>query len=305
METSILLTTFNGEKYILEQLESIKQQTLPADEVIIIDDASSDNTAKMIESYITKNNLSTWILIVNKKNIGWRKNFFEGFKLCKGDYVFPCDQDDIWHPEKIEKMVTVMRTNPDIDLLACEYIPFYEQGEKLKNYQKRKFDNKIITRNFDSKWIYVNYPGCTYCFRRKFFEMLCPTWDTKYAHDAVLYRMALLVGKFAVINMPLIKFRRHQNSATSQSERRFTKKEREKEIEYIEDLCDKYYASAPNDEIKCVIKKTKEFARGRLEYLRNPSIGKGIKLLLNYHGFYSSIKGWIADIFLAIQYTAY
>ena len=79
METSILLTTFNGEKYILEQLESIKQQTLPADEVIIIDDASSDNTAEMIESYITKNNLSTWILIVNKKNIGWRKNFFEGF----------------------------------------------------------------------------------------------------------------------------------------------------------------------------------------------------------------------------------
>ena len=305
MNVSVLLTTYNGEKYILEQLESLKNQIMPADEVMIIDDASSDSTVKIIEAYIEKNDLSTWILKSNRENVGWKKNFFEGFKLCRGDYIFPCDQDDIWCPEKIKEMVSIMQTHKEIELLACEYEPFYERGEKLKSNRKKLFDGKLYIKKFDLRWIYINYPGCTYCFRKKFFEKLCSTWDTQYAHDALLYRSALLEDGFGVINAPLIKFRRHPHSATSQSKRSFTESDRIEALRYIEKLCDKYYKETSDEEKRRVIEKTKEASRERILYLKSPSIKKSVKLLLKYHACYNSLKGWLADNIVAIKYVAH
>ena len=72
---SVVMTTYNGKKYLLEQLESLRNQTLKIDEVIIMDDWSKDETPELIRKYIIDNNLSGWKLIENQTNQGWKKNF--------------------------------------------------------------------------------------------------------------------------------------------------------------------------------------------------------------------------------------
>lgn len=122
MKTSIVLSTFNGNAYIIEQLESIKNQIIPADEVLIFDDASTDNTFEIVKNYIKENNLKGWYAVRNIENLGWRKNFITGMDQASGNYIFLCDQDDIWKPDKLSDMILAMDENPEIDLLASTYI---------------------------------------------------------------------------------------------------------------------------------------------------------------------------------------
>ena len=130
MKTSIIVSTYNGSEYIVEQLESLCQQSRQADEVLIFDDASTDQTPLLIEQYIRENKLATWQLVINEKNVGWRKNFIQGMKKCSGELIFLCDQDDIWYTEKLEKMSTVMEENSEINLLVSTYIEKYADGSE-------------------------------------------------------------------------------------------------------------------------------------------------------------------------------
>ena len=95
MKTSVVISTYNGEKYIIEQLDSLRKQSRPADEVIIADDCSSDHTVDIVKQYINQNKLNSWQVIVNDHNKGWRRNFMETMWNATGDLIFPCDQDDI------------------------------------------------------------------------------------------------------------------------------------------------------------------------------------------------------------------
>ena len=98
---SVVMTTYNGQKYLREQMDSLREQTMPIDEVIIMDDCSTDHTPDLVSAYIKEYNLKGWNLVQNEQNQGWKKNFKSGFDLATGDYIFPCDQDDIWHPDKV------------------------------------------------------------------------------------------------------------------------------------------------------------------------------------------------------------
>lgn len=103
------MTSYNGDKYIEEQLQSILDQTRCPDEVLVFDDVSTDHTVSIIKNFIERNNLKTWHLVENEKNLGWKLNFFEAIKRVTGDIIFFSDQDDIWMPDKIEKMVKYMK----------------------------------------------------------------------------------------------------------------------------------------------------------------------------------------------------
>ena len=94
---SLVMTTYNGLKYISEQLESIKNQTVLPDEVLIYDDRSTDGTYEYVQEYIKTNKLDKWNVVRNKENKGYSLNFSDAMKESHGDIVFLCDQDDIWH----------------------------------------------------------------------------------------------------------------------------------------------------------------------------------------------------------------
>ncbi|TQV61723.1 MAG: glycosyltransferase [Sulfurovum sp.] len=98
---SICLATYNGEKYLKEQLDSLLNQTLTPYEVIIQDDCSTDNTVEIAKQYTDKLNLKIY---VNEVNLGFTKNFESVLQKATGDLIAPCDQDDIWKPDKLEKL---------------------------------------------------------------------------------------------------------------------------------------------------------------------------------------------------------
>lgn len=116
---SVAMCTYNGSKFVSEQLESIARQTrLPA-ELIVIDDRSTDATVELVRAFANTAPFPVQ-LHVNERNIGGSskgitKNFEAAVALCRGEFIVPCDQDDIWVPEKLARMAGVLEQNPGLD----------------------------------------------------------------------------------------------------------------------------------------------------------------------------------------------
>ena len=92
---SVAMTTYNGEKYIRKQIESILNQSMKVDEIIVCDDGSTDKTVEILKEYPVT-------VYQNENNLGYRLNFKKAMSLCTHEYTFLCDQDDIWEKKKIK-----------------------------------------------------------------------------------------------------------------------------------------------------------------------------------------------------------
>lgn len=216
-KVSIVLATYNGEEYILSLLESLKNQARAADEVIICDDNSTDDTVKITKEFIKNNRLEQWKVYENSTNVGWRLNFYSGLKKASGDYVFPCDQDDIWHPKKIKIVTEVMDSNPNIRLLVHGRQDFMDNDEKKEIYIPKDFnkeeDVSVKKAKVPRNYINVYYPGCCYCIRKDFLERCFEFWVESCPYDALLYRSAEIMDVMYILGIPLLGYRKHASSA--------------------------------------------------------------------------------------------
>ncbi|MFT8424820.1 MAG: glycosyltransferase [Liquorilactobacillus sp.] len=214
MKISIVISTYNGEKFILDQLDSLKNQTVLADEVIIVDDCSTDKTVELVNNYIARYQLTSWNIYVNEKNLGWRKNFMDSIWKSSGDLIFTCDQDDIWRQDKLSIMKRIMEDHSEISLLTSNYKEFYDNGHTAigpwKNEKKLK---KILLTN---NYLLVKSPGCTHCIRRNLAELSKKYWKPEYPHDALLWRLALFTNSLYTYTDTLINWRKHTASAFAQ-----------------------------------------------------------------------------------------
>lgn len=219
---SIILTTYNGEQYIVEQLDSIRLQSISPDEVIIYDDCSCDATVSVITEYICKYQLSNWTLYQGKTNVGWIENFHRATKLATGDYIFFSDQDDVWNLGKIEKMIIAMK-NENISVLSCKCAFIDTNGNHISVSKEsipfgKKCEKYIIKHKLDDKFTYSIFPGCTMCVRRKFVDAILSTIDkenlSKIPHDALYWKMGVLLDSAYEINDELIMYRIHNNNAS-------------------------------------------------------------------------------------------
>ena len=150
---SVVLATYNGERFIIEQLDSLRKQTLQVDEVLIADDASTDN----------------------KINKGYSQNFIDTIKKATGKYIFLCDQDDIWVNTKIEIMTEAMEDNANINVLLAECANF--SGNYYSN--QAVFYQSNNPKDYDMSINYISYSktnhiltglGCCMCIKNKFFQ---------------------------------------------------------------------------------------------------------------------------------------
>lgn len=141
MKVSVVIATYNGEKYICEQLDSILNQTYPVFEILIKDDCSIDHTISIVKRYQKK--YPNIRLIENKKNIGVWTNFLEGFYLVTGEYIAYCDQDDIWLPNRIERMIPFMKGR---NMVYCNSSVCDEKGNILYSLrEKTQFVTEIVS----------------------------------------------------------------------------------------------------------------------------------------------------------------
>lgn len=220
MECSVLMATYNGESYIIEQLESIMNQTYTIDEVIISDDNSTDNTVQIINEFIMKNNLVNWKLIVNSENKGWRKNFIDLLKESSKKIIFFADQDDIWKKNKIAIMREIMINNEDISVLMSDIEPIFGNGGVLAKHNTQYGKLLSVDKNLykvirDKSNFQTGRPGCTYCLREdiKFDIVDIFNLDNGNSHDGIAYHYALANNKLYLLKEKLIEYRLHQNSS--------------------------------------------------------------------------------------------
>jgi len=214
---SVVLTYFNGRKYIEEQIESLRQQSLPFDELLIFDDCSSNEQYSFLENYL-RNIQDSISLHRNEKNYGYAKNFLNGCGYAQGEYVFLSDQDDIWDKDKIKLMMNVMEKYPELNLLACDIEPFYCYADSpkwdAKNLKTMKDDGSVEFVKADSETIHIMRSGSAMCFRKNFYEEIMPFWIEGWAHDDFLWKCALFTNSCALIHKSLIKRRIHDSNTS-------------------------------------------------------------------------------------------
>lgn len=234
---SLVMSTYNGAQYIIEQLDSIKNQTRKVDEVIIIDDNSTDETFSIIKEYILKNDLD-WIVKKNLINLGWKRNFFESIKMTTGDIVFLCDQDDIWDNNKIEYMAKCFEDNKKIKLLQSNYeIYYYKKSTNIRqkirtiidNISHKKSKNSLVIKQRKIKPDFLHQePGCVMAFKKELFTKYEKFWNINIGHDLQLTIFSLLDDSYFKFDYSSIKWRRHINNASTPEQ--FNCKKREIEL---------------------------------------------------------------------------
>ena len=206
---SVCMPTYNGEKFIRIQLESIRSQLGNDDEIVISDDSSTDKTVEIIKSF----NDSRIHLIENNSFHSPIYNLENALKNAKGDFIFLSDQDDEWTVDKVsvcmEKLKDCDLLIHDADIVDGNGKPTAESFFKLNHTQKGKFYN--LLKN--------GYLGCCMCFSKKLLNSFLPFPKKLPMHDIYIGNFAAFNGyRIKFIEDKLIHYRRHGNNASITSE---------------------------------------------------------------------------------------
>ena len=174
MRISVCMGVYNGEKYIKEQLESIRLQTRQPDEVILCDDRSTDTTCQVVDEYLTEHSeLTGWSFLHNEKNLGYPENFYHVMDCCTGDIVFLADQDDIWDMHKIERMCEMLDEHEDVKVLACTFGLIDSEAKEIHSMmaptegKKRGNFHEVSIRQVFYK---CEWPGMVLAYRNAWYQ---------------------------------------------------------------------------------------------------------------------------------------
>ncbi len=204
---SVAMATYNGEKFIMEQITSILKNLTEYDELVISDDGSKDKTAEIVKELMKQDTRIHFFLNSGK---GVKQNFENAIRHCQNKYIFLCDQDDIWNENKVE---TVLKT-------------FQETGKKIVLHNASLIDgsgNDIPATVYDYrnskagylKNLYKNsYMGCCMAFDASILDTVLPIPDVVDMHDSWIGLLGDLHHWVCVIPDILIKYRRHGNNVT-------------------------------------------------------------------------------------------
>lgn len=213
-QIDILMATYNGEKYLKMQIDSILQQTYSNFQLIISDDCSTDNTIKILNEYEKKD--SRIKVYYQNKNLGCVKNFEFLLGKVENEIYALSDQDDIWLPEKLEKSLQNMKIN-NSDLVFGDLILIDEKGDNISNsfWKVKGFKNKIKKDGNYKGLLLNNYvTGCTILSKKIFLKDILPLpKGAKYLiHDYWISIVISLKGKISYTEEPLILYRQHSSN---------------------------------------------------------------------------------------------
>jgi len=209
------MCTFNGERFLRAQLDSIASQDRLPDELVVCDDGSSDGSAEMVREFAQRAPFPTRF-VVNDKNLGSTKNFEQAISLCQGAIVALADQDDVWYRHKlgrIEKAFlqssTIVAAFSDADLIDHD-----SRLLGLRLWSTFSFDLRKQRRfaNGHALNVLLRHPvvtGATMAFRRNLFDLVSPI-PSDDIHDRWISFLLAACGQFDLIADPLMQYRRHQ-----------------------------------------------------------------------------------------------
>jgi glycosyltransferase involved in cell wall biosynthesis len=209
----VCIASFNGGKYIQEQLVSILGQTEKVTKVIVCDDVSTDNTVLIVSKMVESNPAVQ--LIKNRKNLGHVKNFEKCLSLCSADFVFLADQDDVWDKDKVSEMVGVFKAHPNVVLAHHDLLYVDEELHALKRIGRvRKHGLQSSPLFLLRQLLRPEVYGCGVAIRGSLLKKLLPFPGIVYAHDHWLATVAPLYGKVFLLDRKLVRYRQHHDNLT-------------------------------------------------------------------------------------------
>ena len=215
MKISVALCTYNGEKYIKEQIDSILNQTKKVDEIIVCDDRSSDKTIEILNEYAAANP-NLFKIYINEQNLRSVKNFEKAITLCTGDIIFLSDQDDFWVNEKVEEYVDYFNLNPNITVLASNGYCINDDSQIEEKYAI--WDVPVFLKEIGASYNYydiINYvsnlaTGASMAFRKEIVSDAVPFPIIKdFHHDEWIAIIATHKEEFALLDKKYFYYRTH------------------------------------------------------------------------------------------------
>lgn len=215
---SIALCTYNGERFLQQQLDSLLAQDYPRLEIIAVDDASADGTARILLDLAARDGRVK--VYVNPSNLGFARNFERALTLCAGDWIAPCDQDDLWHPEKLSRLMNSRGQN---DLVYCDSELVDESGRSLGQRVSGRFH--FYAGADPRAFTFINcISGHAMLFSRELLRRALPLPASVY-HDWWLAFVAANGRGIGCLPEPLVKFRQHGGNASDFTGQQVRKKE--------------------------------------------------------------------------------
>ena len=312
---SVAIAAYNGERFILEQLESIRCQTVPVDEVIIGDDCSTDQTVGICRSFIAENNLTGWRVQLHDENRGYCYNFYDAIEECQGDVIFLADQDDVWHPDKVEKMMACLAEHPDLAVLSSRYGVIDAESNPIPDsgvtYLGTVYDDSLEMTTTESMIGCSYIRGFSLCFRKKLKEVLRPIdLQSLLSHDWLISILGTLQGGTGILNTVLAEYRYHGDNVTLSSMSRKTRVRRlEKRKKGLRESIEGHQYVAGLVALPPLQKEFESFIafeKKRLRFLETGNLFRWIALFFKmsqYNRYYkgNGIRVWLGDLSYALK----
>jgi glycosyltransferase involved in cell wall biosynthesis len=206
---SICLATYNGEKYLKEQFDSLVNQTISPYEVILQDDCSTDGTVEIARQYMDKLNLKIYL---NEINLGFTKNFESVLQKATGDLIAPCDQDDIWKSDKLEILLSNLGKN---SLVYSNSLLVNCNGESLGERLSTRLGNVFMDSKSPLNFIFANSISAhAMLFKKELLQYLFP-FPKNIFFDAWIGAVASSLNGVKYIDQDLVYYRQHDTNTLS------------------------------------------------------------------------------------------
>jgi len=202
---SVCIATYNGEKYIEEQIFSIQKQLTENDEIIVSDDGSTDNTIEIVKEM---QKADSRIQIVKGPKMGFSCNFGNAMKYASGDVILFSDQDDIWEDDKIKEIDKIYDKNPKCTTVL----------HTMSTFNSIQEDTGAIVITYKTgvlkNYLRSSYWGCCMAVKREFVTQFLPFRDYCVGHDQLIGLMSEKYGKTIFLDKKLIKHRLHDSNTS-------------------------------------------------------------------------------------------
>lgn len=306
MKISVVISTYNGEKFIEEQLKSIFKQTRQADEIVVFDDNSSDETFEIVQKISKSHPQVSFVLHKNKDNQGWQVNFRNAILAASGDLIFCADQDDIWLPGKIKEMSDVMEDHPDIEVLGADFDRADQDGKTISSrflHKRDGLENELEKVYFDKRFMVTKSPGCNLCITKQIQYLFGSTcWDTFLPHDEFIWVMGELRGTAWMTDNVYMLHREHGNNVSVKP--KMSGEERANALVALSESAQHYREVV--DKIDCnslqtrkIVTEFSDFLKLRVSFISSPTTKKFAELIKKMDYYYSK-KSFACDIAQAI-----
>jgi glycosyltransferase involved in cell wall biosynthesis len=217
LRISIALCTYNGSAHLSEQLKSLLRQTRPADELVVFDDGSTDETIEILKRFSTS--ALPMAIHVNSQRLGPAKNFEQAITACTGDLISLCDQDDIWHQNKLSLTEAAFQKNPELGFVFGDAEVCDDNGKELdyRLWDSVRFSPRLRRQMRDGHGFNVLLrqnvvTGATMTFASRFRPMLLLI-DSRWMHDGWIALLLSAIAPVAQIEQPIIRYRQHSQQA--------------------------------------------------------------------------------------------